>query len=66
MRDSLVAIGSNRRLASGMLSVDFQKPFLYLAESTDEVRSTDQNFSVNTLMWTYGELNPDLFHAMEA
>ena len=57
MRDFLVAIGSNRRLASGTLSVDFQKPFSFLAETRDKVRSTESNFSVNTLWWTWGESN---------
>jgi hypothetical protein len=52
MRDFLVDIGSNRRLASGTLSVDFQKPFSFLAETRDKVRSTDQNFSTDLIWWT--------------
>lgn len=55
MKDFLAGIGSNRRLASGTLSVDFQKPFSYLAETRDKVRSTESNFSVNTLWWTVRE-----------
>jgi len=55
MRDFLVDIGSNRRLASGTLSVDFQKPFSYLAETRDKVRSTESNFSSNSEMWTRAE-----------
>jgi len=51
MRNFLVDIGSNRRLASGTLSVDFQKPFSFLAETRDKVRSTESNFSVNTFWW---------------
>ena len=52
MRDFLADIGSNRRLASGTLSVDFQKPFSFLAETRDKMRSTESNFSVNTFWWT--------------
>ncbi|TAL48962.1 recombinase family protein [Patescibacteria group bacterium] len=52
MRDFLVAIGSNRRLASGTLSVDFQKPFSFLAETRERTRSVRDNFSVNSLWWT--------------
>ena len=66
MRNFLVDIGSNRRLASGTLSVDFQKPFSFLAETRDKVRSTESNFSVNTFWWclydtvrTHFEQNPD-------
>jgi len=52
MRDFLVSIGSNRRLASGTLSVEFKKPFNFLADLPQEVRSTDKNFSANSVMWT--------------
>ena len=52
MRDFLVDIGSNRRLASGTLSVDFQKPFSFLAETRDRTRSVQNNFSSNSTWWT--------------
>ena len=58
MRDFLTAIGSNRRLASGTLSVDFQKPFSYLAETRERTRSVRDNFSSNSDWWTDGESNP--------
>ena len=44
MRDFLAGIGSNRRLASGMLSVDFQKPFSFLAEIRDRTQSVQNIF----------------------
>ncbi|MEK7647320.1 MAG: recombinase family protein [Patescibacteria group bacterium] len=52
MKDFLVDIGSNRRLASGMLSVDFQKPFSFLAETQDRTRSVQNIFSSNSDWWT--------------
>ncbi|MDP2933337.1 MAG: hypothetical protein Q8N81_04365, partial [bacterium] len=52
MRNFLVSIGSNRRLASGTLSVDFRKPFNFLADLPNEVRSTKPFFSSNSEMWT--------------
>ena len=58
MRDFLVAIGSNRRLASGTLSVDFQKPFSFLAETHDRTRSVQNIFERNKLWWTRGESDP--------
>jgi hypothetical protein len=52
MKDFLAAIGSNRRLASGTLVVDFKKPFSYLAETHEKTRSVrDENF-VSSEMWT--------------
>jgi DNA invertase Pin-like site-specific DNA recombinase len=57
MRDFLADIGSNRRLASGTLSVDFQKPFSYLAETNDKTRSVQNIFETNRVMWTRPEMN---------
>jgi hypothetical protein len=52
MKDFLAAIGSNRRLASGTLVVDFKKPFSYLAGTQEKTRSVrDENF-VSSEMWT--------------
>jgi hypothetical protein len=66
MRDFLVTIGSNRRLASGMLSVDFQKPFSFLAETQNRTRGVQNNFSSNSDWWclfekvrTHFAENPD-------
>ncbi len=57
MRDFLVAIGSNRRLASGTLSVDWKTPWNFLADLPNGVRSTEPNFSSNSEMWTVPDLN---------
>ena len=57
MRDFLVAIGSNRRLASGTLSVDFKNPFSFLAETHDRTRSVQNIFERNQLMWTPADSN---------
>ncbi len=65
MRDFLITIGSNRRLASGTLSVDFKKPFNFLADLPHEVRSTQNIFSSNCEMWTLRESNPPLLIANE-
>ena len=66
MRDFLVAIGSNRRLASGTLSVDFQKPFSYLAETRERTRNVRNNFYVNSEMWTQRESDSRLGNANAA
>jgi len=52
MRDFLISIGSNRRLAAGKLSVDFQKPFSFLAETRERTRSVRDKKIVNSLGWT--------------
>lgn len=58
MRDFVAAIGSNRRLASGTLSVDFKKPFSYLAETQERTRSVQNIFERDKLWWTRGESDP--------
>ena len=66
MKDFLAAIGSNRRLASGTLVVDFKKPFSYLAETHEKTRSVrDENF-VSSEMWTQGESDSRLSNANAA
>ncbi len=57
MRDFLSDIGSNRRLASGTLSVDWKTPWNFLADLPNEVRSTEPIFSSNSFMWTVPDLN---------
>lgn len=52
MRDFLVAIGLNRRLAAGKLSINFQKPFSFLAETRERTRSVRDKNSVNLIWWT--------------
>ncbi len=66
MKDFLAAIGSNRRLTSGTLVVDFKKPFSYLAGTQERTRSVrDENF-VSSEMWTQGESNSRLRNANAA
>jgi hypothetical protein len=48
---------SNRRLASGTLSVDFQKTFSFLAETNTKTRSVQNIFSSNSEWWRWRELN---------
>ncbi len=66
MKDFLAAIGSNRRLASGTLVMDFKKPFSSLAETHEKTRSVrDENF-VNAEWWTEGESDSRLRNANAA
>jgi len=58
MRDFLVSIGSNRRLAAGMLAVDFKNPWDFLVKTNAEARSAEATSSVNLKWWSWGELNP--------
>ncbi len=60
MRDFLATVGSNRRLASGTLFADFQKPFSALAETNEGTRSVQNIFERDLLWWTWGESNPRL------
>ena len=60
------SIGSNRRLASGTLVMDFKKPFSYLAETHDRTRSVQNIFERDELWWTRGELDPYLGNANAA
>lgn len=39
MRDSLVSIGSNRRLAAGMLVAELKTPWNFLAETGAQARA---------------------------
>jgi len=52
MRDFLVSIGSNRRLAAGILAVDFRKPWNFLAKTNAEARSAEATSLRNTIWWT--------------
>ena len=52
MKTFLKSIGSNPRLGSGMLSVDFKKPFSFLAEFRHTARSADAFFGANSEWWT--------------
>lgn len=51
-RDFLVSIGSNRRLAAGMLAVDFKTPWDFLAETNAEGRSPEATSSANLKWWS--------------
>ena len=68
MKDFLVDIGSNRRLAAGMLLAEFKTPWNFLAEMPAQARAFGAgavNSDANQFWWTHRESNPDLFHAME-
>ena len=56
-RDFLVSIGSNRRLAAGVLAVDFKTPWDFLAKTNAEARSAEATSSVNQIWWTVGDSN---------
>lgn len=56
-RDFLVSIGSNRRLAAGMLAVDFRNPWHFLAEMPAEARRGAPSEATNQLWWTQGDSN---------
>ena len=65
MKDFLMDIGSNRRIAAGVLAGEFGKPWHFLAEMPHHSRTEGACQSSNSDWWTHGESNPDLFHAME-
>lgn len=52
MKDFLVDIGSNRRVAAGMLLADFKMPWRDLAETNAEARSAEATSSVYQIWWT--------------
>jgi len=54
MRDFLVSIGSNRRLAAGVLSSDFKMPWQFLAGIPPVARAEgagEANLSSNSELW---------------
>ena len=52
MKDFLADIGSNRRLAAGMLLAEFKMPWNFLAETNAEGRSPEATSSANLKWWT--------------
>jgi hypothetical protein len=50
MRDFFVSVGSNRRLAAGILAVDFKKSWNFLAETNVERRSRKATSSGNQIL----------------
>ena len=55
-------IGSNRRLAAGMLLAEFKMPWRDLAETSVRARAFgagEVNLSSNSEWWTYRESNSD-------
>ena len=69
MKQFLKTIGSNRRIVGGRFAVTFAKPFHWLHEVNAERQSREANQSpksLNLKMWTHGESNPALIHAMDA
>ena len=62
MKDFLVDIGSNRRVAAGMLLAEFKMPWRDLAETSVRARAFgagEVNLSSNSEWWTYRESNSD-------
>ena len=58
MKDFLVDIGSNRRVAAGMLLAEFKMPWRDLAETGARARAKgagEVNLSSNSELWTRGE-----------
>ena len=63
MKDFLADIGSNRRVAAGMLLAEFKMPWRDLAETSVRARALgagEVNLSSNSELWTRRELNPHL------
>ncbi len=61
MKDFLVDIGSNRRIAAGMLVGEFGKPWHFLAEMPAHARGEAARVSVsssNQIWWTREDSNP--------
>ncbi len=52
MKGFLVSTGSSRRLAAGVLSVSFQKPWNFLHEVPAEARSAEANNRTNQIWWS--------------
>jgi len=69
MKDFLVDIGSNRRIAAGILAGEFRKPWHFLAEMPVHARGSAARpvrSSANQIWWTHRESHPGLVHAMDA
>ena len=61
MKDFLVDIGSNRRVAAGMLLAEFKMPWRDLAETSVRARAFgagEVNSDANQFWWTWGESDP--------
>ena len=52
MKDFLVDIGSNRRLAAGMLLAEFKTPWNFLAETNAEGGSPEATSLTNSEWWS--------------
>ncbi len=69
MKQFLKTVGSNRRIVGGRLNVSFKKPWNWLGEIGEKNPSSavgESSKSLNLKMWTHGESNPALVHAMDA
>lgn len=61
MKDFLVDIGSNRRVAAGMFLADFKMPWDFLAKTPARARAKgagEVNLSSNSELWTRQDSNP--------
>jgi len=64
MKDFLVDIGSNRRLAAGILAGEFGKPWHFLAEMPLHARGSaarELDSSANSDWWCYFSIRANLF-----
>ena len=64
MKDFLVDIGSNRRLAAGMLLAEFKMPWRDLAETLVRARAFgagEVNLSSNSELWCYSSICSNFF-----
>ena len=64
MKDFLVDIGSNRRLAAGMLLAEFKMPWRDLAETRARARAFgagEVNLSSNSELWCYCSICANFF-----
>ena len=52
MKNLLKKIGSNRRVAAGMLEIDFKKPFALLAKLPAEARGEASSEATNSIWWS--------------
>ena len=58
MKNFLKKIGLNRQISQQKLSIDFKKPFNFLAKLPAEARAEGEDEAANQLWWTVGDSNP--------
>ena len=58
MKNFLKKIGLNRRISQQKLSIDFKKPFNFLANLPAKARGEAPSEAANSIWWSLGDLNP--------